>query len=174
MASLPMSLEPVDVREMRRKVLDHPQLVGRYKRLAIVRVGKIPYRFVVNLSDRLVVERCTIPQCKLALVVAREEPPGVRRPLDDPAWGSLLIDRRVYEVVADGSGRVEAVSGRRQELVAVNDMSFVEEWAVHSHQSDPKGWDVSAASSQEVLSAWISVTISLASTNEDKASPDAT
>jgi hypothetical protein len=50
-ACLPMSLKSVDIRQVRRKVLDHTQPIDRKERLPVVRVGECADRIVMYLRD---------------------------------------------------------------------------------------------------------------------------
>lgn len=99
MARLPVPLEPIYIGQMRRKVLDHAELIGRYERLAIMRPRHGADTVVVDLGDGFVVEGSAVPECELALVVAGQEAAAVGRPGDDARGGALFVDGGVDELV---------------------------------------------------------------------------
>ena len=117
MARLPVALKAIDIRQMGCKVLDHAPFVGTDERLAVVRPAHRPDPVVVDLRNALIVERRSVPEGKLALVVARQQPPAVGRPGDDPGRGAFLVDGCVHELVAYRSNGVGRVRSRWKDLL---------------------------------------------------------
>lgn len=69
-ACLPVPLEAVNVRQVRRKIFDHTEPVDREERLPVVRVRECADRVVMHLRDGLVVERCAVPKRELSFIVS--------------------------------------------------------------------------------------------------------